>query len=210
MFTGLIEFTGKLVGFSSQNGENVLNISFEQTGQLLKTGDSIAVNGVCLTVVSVNKNSFICNLLSETLQKTSIGSKRKGAKVNLETSLKIGDRVGGHFVTGHVDGTAKLIKRKQYHNDWMLTFYCSPEISRGIILKGSVAVDGVSLTITEVERNSFSVNIIPFTWNNTALSDLKINDCANIETDMLGKYVYQYLQLEHNNVNIDKLRNAGF
>jgi riboflavin synthase len=159
-----------------------------------RIGDSIAVNGCCLTVVKKTRNSLAFDAGSETLSRTNLDRLREGNPVNLERSLKVGDRLGGHLVSGHIDGLGIVLKRRD-EGDWSsLVFRVPSQLTRQMASKGSVAVDGVSLTLVNVENDRFSVALIPHTLENTTLGYLVVGDAVNIETDLLAKYVERQLQ----------------
>jgi riboflavin synthase len=157
-------------------------------------GESIAVQGVCLTVASAAFDTFACDLLEETRQRTALGRKVEGSSLNLERAVKAGGRFGGHFVSGHVDGTATVDSVRPVGRDWALSLRVRKEAwTADIIAKGSVSIDGVSLTVVDVATEGFVVHCIPHTWGHTTLSTLRAGDTVNIETDMIGKYVRQFL-----------------
>lgn len=215
MFTGLIQQTGKIVGLKPADGGAQLWIdSPENWNPPLVKGESLAVSGVCLTVAGIEGQVFACDVLAETLNRTNLGAKRPGAAVNLERALRMGDFMGGHMVTGHVDGLGRLSRRISTGRDWVLRFACDQNLLRGIALKGSLAVDGVSLTVAGLTPDAFEVCIIPFTWGNTALDELREDDSVNLETDIIGKYVCRFLEAgckpQPDPVTLEQLRQAGF
>jgi len=172
-------------------------------------GDSIAVNGACLTVTSKTEKTFIADVSAESLSKTTLQHLKSGEKVNLEKSLRVGGFVGGHFVLGHVDGTARILSRTQKSGSLILAVEMDEKLARYVVEKGSVAIDGVSLTVNKLEKGRFYVNMIPHTAAVTALEARKEGDWVNIETDVLGKYVEKLLQTPR---GIDKgfLEEHGF
>ena len=176
----------------------------------LALGESIAVNG-CLTV-AVFDDGFACDVLLETIKRTNLGEKRTGAKLNLERALRLGEALGGHFVTGHVDGIGAVRRRRPVGRDIALTIGCDRVLLEGMVLKGSIAVDGVSLTITDLESDTFSVHLVPFTRQETTLEDVKEGDLVNLETDLIGKYVVRHLKHAQTTgpLTSDRLRAAGF
>ena len=194
MFTGLIEGTGKLVKIEPQGKDMRLSIeaSFELDG--LQKGESVSINGVCLTVVSWNERTFTADVSQETLSRTTISRLRLGDEVNLERSLRLGDRLGGHLVNGHVDGKARVSLRKKRGESIVFAFEVAPELARYLIEKGSVAVDGVSLTINHCDEKSFEVNLVPHSARVTNLGNLKVGDQVNIEVDVIGKYVEKFIR----------------
>jgi riboflavin synthase len=193
VFTGLVEETGRIAQLSFQPPGVRLQIAVDQIALDAKLGDSISVNGCCLTIVEVDQEILTFEAVPETLDRTSLGNKQQGSRVNLERSLKVGDRLGGHFVTGHIDGTARL-QRVEEGEQWSkFWFQVDPKLTRQMAEKGSVTVDGVSLTLVDVNQNQFSVALIPHTLQMTTLGELQIADIVNIETDVLAKYVQRQL-----------------
>ncbi len=185
----------------------------------VRIGDSIAVNGACLTVVRVRDNAFGVDIAPETLTKTTLAQVKIGNRVNLERALCLGDRLSGHLVTGHVDGIGTVKAKRPAANAMLFTIGVSEELSRYIVKKGSVALDGISLTVNECRKDEFEISIIPHTASITTLGIAKVGDMVNIETDMIGKYVERFVHLpakglqEHNKkASIDKtlLAKTGF
>jgi riboflavin synthase len=194
MFTGLVEAMGTVRDVVADGTGTLLNIEEPTIAKDLPLGASVAVNGCCLTVVAADERTFSFQAGPETLKLTNLGELQAGARVNLERSLKVGDRLGGHIVQGHVDGIGRVHKREQ-QGEWEYVWFTSPaELSKQMIRKGSITVDGVSLTLVDVEPGRFSVALIPHTMNETTLGFKRAGDTVNIETDMFGKYVMQYLQ----------------
>jgi len=194
MFTGIVEKMGVVTSATYDKNNLILEVSCDFVHEL-KVDQSIAHNGVCLTVVNIKSNSYETILVEETLNRTNFNSIKVGEKINLERSLKIGDRLDGHWVTGHVDGTASLKEKVSYDGSWKLFFnydFNDPNILT--VSKGSICVNGVSLTIVESFTNGFSVVIIPYTWQNTNLGQLKVGDRVNIEFDLLGKYIKKIME----------------
>lgn len=189
MFTGLIEAIGAISRVSSRRSGLELSITCSLPVAGMRSGDSIAVDGACLTVTGLQNRGFTADASSETLQRTTLGAKRPGHRVNLERALRLGERLGGHIVTGHVDAVAELCGRGQAGEFTRLAFACPGQVLRYIVEKGSVAVDGISLTVNEAGDRQFSVMIIPHTLAHTTLHDKKPGDRVNIETDIIGKYV---------------------
>lgn len=202
MFTGIISNIGTIVK-AEQNGDLRLAIACGFSPESIRLGDSIACNGVCLTVVECgvwgtergneSASFFTVELSAETVSRTARGMWQEGSKVNLERSLKLGDTLDGHMVSGHVDGTATIISIKPSGDSHMLTLSTSRELSRFIAQKGSVTLDGISLTVNNVEDTGFLVNIIPHTWKNTTLRERKTGDNLNLEIDTLARYVARIL-----------------
>ncbi len=194
MFTGIVEEMGRLKAREGSARGATLVIAAQKVLEGLKIGDSIAVNGVCLTATSFDRSSFTAQVMPETLRKTDLESLSPGQPVNLERALALGDRLGGHLVSGHVDGTGILSWRRPEGNAVIVFIQASPELLRYIIPKGSVAVDGVSLTVASVDRKGFSVSLIPHTAAVTTLGQKQPGAVVNIETDLIGKYVEKLLQ----------------
>ena len=190
MFTGIVEEIGTVTAIRKTGNAIRLGIRTGITFDDLKTGDSLCVNGVCLTVTSLQNNKVVfADVSPETIRKTEFSQLKTNSKVNLERAMLNNGRFGGHFVTGHIDGTATLLKITREDNSFIYTFSCSKEITDGIVKKGSITVNGISLTIADFTDTSFSVAIIPHTIQNTNLQFLKTGDSVNIECDILGKYI---------------------
>ena len=189
MFTGLVEEKGELVQKIKTGDGFQLQIRATKIMDDLNIGSSICVNGCCLTVVKKDNKTFSVDTIEETLKKTNLGTLVSGSKVNLERSLKADARLGGHFVLGHVDTKGKIIKIQDLSNSHFITIEYPDEFKKYLIYVGSVAIDGVSMTVAQLESNGFSVAVIPFTWQETIFSDKKIGDTVNLEFDVLGKYV---------------------
>lgn len=189
MFTGLIEATGKVAGFIRQGSAGVLRIETSLPLGEIALGDSIAVNGACLTVTDKKASLVAFDVSPETLSSTTIGHLVPGGLVNLERALRFGDRLGGHLVTGHVDAIASLQRLQTVSGNRVLDFTLPTDHLRYLVPKGSVAIDGISLTVNTVSESGFSVNIIPHTFQNTTLAGIVAGHTANIETDIIGKYV---------------------
>ena len=193
MFTGIVEAVGNIRDVKGTEDGLSLYVSVPPSFDDIKIGDSIAVNGVCLTAKSVSGGSFVADVSAETMRKTAFGRLRAGVKVNLERALRLSDRLGGHIVTGHIDGTARLKARRDEGESVKLTFSLGNELLRYVINKGSIAIDGISLTVNEVGDGFFTVNIIPHTAINTTTLDKIAGDEVNIEVDIIGKYVERLL-----------------
>jgi riboflavin synthase len=194
MFTGLVEGIGRVKEVSRAGAD--MSVTIEPLFPMpdLKVGESISVNGVCLTVTGVNGNSFIVDVSAETFSRTTMGRLKMADGVNLERSLRLADRLGGHLVLGHVDGVGKILEKEQRQRSWVIKIGVDEPLSRYIIEKGSIAVDGVSLTVNMCTAESIEVNIIPQTGRETNLLGRKAGDLVNIETDMIGKYVEKFLR----------------
>ncbi len=194
MFTGLIEETGKVSSLRHGGNSSFIRIQAEKVLEGTVTGDSIAVNGVCLTVTEMGSGWFQADVMNETLARSSLGSLKPGDSVNLERAMAAGGRFGGHIVSGHIDGTGTVTDKK---NDGIAVWYtitADPQILRYIVEKGSVALDGISLTVAKVTAESFSVSVIPHTAEVTTLSKRKTGDKINIENDIIGKYVEKLMK----------------
>lgn len=196
MFTGLIEDVGEVSRLRLDQGSAVLAVSTRLPRRSIAVGASIAVNGACLTVVKKNARALEFELSPETLERTSLGTLRPGSLVNLERSMRWRDRLGGHLVTGHVDGlaTVKTIERRGEFS--FFTFAVAEQLALFMVRKGSVAVDGISLTVNTCSARQFSVAVVPFTLKHTNLRARRLGDKVNIETDLIGKYVHKFVTLE--------------
>jgi len=192
MFTGLIEGIGKISGIRRSQNDMRVTVTplFDMSDSRL--GDSIAVNGVCLTVSELQEGSLMMDVSRETLFRSTLGQLKVGDPVNLERALRLTDRLGGHLVSGHVDGIGSILKMQQVQPSWVIRIGVEEALSRYMIEKGSIAVDGISLTINACENNFFEVNIIPQTGMMTTLLRKKTGDPVNIETDLIGKYVEKF------------------
>ncbi len=196
MFTGLVETQGKVTALKPEGPGVRLSLASELVAASASLGDSIAVNGCCLTVVSIEGNQVDFEAGEETLRRTNLGELKVGSLVNLERSLQLGDRLGGHLVTGHIDCTAALDQRHE-DGQWCTMWFKVPrEYARQMASKGSVAVDGISLTLVDVTDDRFSVALIPHTLDATTLGRRKVGDTVNIETDLLAKYVQRQLETQ--------------
>ena len=192
MFTGIIEGLGNIVRFDNKTSNRSaakMKIKLGKIAKGLKIGDSVAINGVCLTAINISKDIAEFEMVGETIKKTNLGTLQSGNKVNIERSLKVGQRLEGHFVLGHVDGVGIISKIEKQPNQIKIWTKVPKELSKYIIKKGSVTVDGISLTVVDVLKDNFSVSIIPHTMKITNLSYKKAGDKVNIETDILGKYI---------------------
>ena len=189
MFTGFIEAVGRVTECERRGAAAVLSLTTTLPLSEIAIGDSVAVNGACLTVTALRDAALTFDVSPETLATTTIASLRSGQSVNLERALRLGDRLGGHIVTGHIDCLGKLARTSVTSGNRVLDFTISPDSARHLINKGSVAINGISLTVNRVTTDGFSVNIIPLTQLSTTLDTLKVGDDVNIETDIIGKYV---------------------
>jgi len=193
MFTGIIEEIGKIEEISKHGPNLKLKIKASKIPSDLKVGDSININGACQTVIGTDSDSFTVEAVEETVRRTNLGQLKRNDLVNLERSLRFSDRLGGHLVTGHIDCLGKVKSIAKKDGSFLYEFELSQAYLTYLVEKGSVAVDGISLTVVEVLKNSFSVSVIPFTLENTTLGSKKIGDLFNIETDLIGKYVERIL-----------------
>lgn len=193
MFTGLIEDVGLIDAFKVKDGAAVLSIRTAIPIRELPLGASIAVNGACLTVVKKGKKAFTVDVSPETMQRTSLQSLQSRTLVNLERSMQLGDRLGGHLVTGHVDGVGIVRSRASRGDFVFFSFGLPKQLACFLVAKGSVAVDGISLTVNECTQRGFSVAIVPFTLQHSNLRALRVGDKVNIETDLIGKYVHKFV-----------------
>lgn len=193
MFTGIIEEIGEILAMQKNAESMTLAIKAHEILDDVKIGDSIATNGVCLTVTGLGKNLFKADVMHETMSRSSLGKLSIGSKVNLERAMKADGRFGGHMVAGHIDGTGKITGIKKDDNAVWYTISAEPRILRYIIEKGSVAIDGISLTVARVSANDFSVSVIPHTMAQTTLAGRRTGDIVNLENDMVGKYIEKFL-----------------
>lgn len=198
MFTGIVAATGVLKSLESFEGD--LRIRFDVPGELMaeaRVGDSCAVSGVCLTMLEPDASGFSADVSTETLDKTSLGNRQPGDRVNLELAMKASDRFGGHLVSGHVDGMAVLVSRHEDARSERFVFAAPKPLARYIAPKGSVCLDGVSLTVNEVEENRFSICIIPHTLDVTTFGEMKVGDKVNLEVDLIARYLDRLNQYDH-------------
>lgn len=195
MFTGIVEEKGKVKSIKKGAKSAVLSIEGNKIFDDVRLGDSIAVNGVCLTVTSYGKNVFTADVMNETLQRSSLGSLKSGSEVNLERAMAANGRFGGHIVSGHIDGTGVISDMTKDDIAIWVTISTTAEILRLIVEKGSIAIDGISLTVAKVSNTDFAVSVIPHTGVNTTLLDKKVGDVVNLENDITGKYIEKLLGL---------------
>ena len=199
MFTGIIDHNGEIIKITKKRNKDIsIFVSTRFKPKDIKLGSSICCNGVCLTVCKIkklkNKLELSFDVSNETINCTNFSKLKIGSKINLEKSLRMGDEISGHFVFGHVDEVSKLLTMKRIKGSHQLKFSKSKKLSKYIAKKGSIAVDGVSLTINSTDSKSFSVNIVPYTWEHTNFNKLKVNSLINVEVDMLARYVSQNLK----------------
>lgn len=216
MFTGIIEELGTIRGVSLTKDGGELQIAATTVLGGTKLGDSIAVNGTCLTVTKLEKDGFTAFVMAESLRRTNLGNLKRGSVVHLERAMTADGRFGGHMVTGHIDGQGTFLSQKPEGQAVVLTIGADPEILSGIVEKGSIAIDGTSLTVMDVGKDSFRVGIIPHTGGHTALLDRPKGYTCNLETDVIGKYIQKFLAKntestpKKSTLTMDFLRENGF
>lgn len=214
MFTGIVEEVGKIARIEKNGVTGKLSIIADTVLEGTKIGDSIAVNGVCLTVTSLNGSSFTADVMGETFRRSSLGNLQVGSTVNLERAMPADGRFGGHIVSGHIDGMGEIISIEPEGTAVWYTLSAPIEILQGIVEKGSIAIDGISLTVARITTKDFAVSIIPHTGGNTILSQKKVGDKVNLENDIIGKYVQKFLEPQQeqkeSNITEDFLRKYGF
>lgn len=211
MFTGIIEEMGRVKSLRRSGGSARLTLSASKVLEGTVLGDSICVNGVCLTVVEMSSSEFSADVAVETLKVTNLGDLTPGSNVNLERALQLSARIGGHLVSGHVDAVGRLRERREEGNGWRVLFDAPETVLRYVIRKGSIAIDGISLTVADVDPAGFSIAMIPHTAKLTTLGHKKAGDTVNLEADIIGKYVERLLggRVE-GGVSLELLRKNGF
>lgn len=209
MFTGIIEEIGTIDAIRKGARSAVLVIRANKIFSDLKIGDSVSTNGVCLTATEIVGNTFSADVMNETLSRSTLGKLRPGSPVNLERAMAADGRFGGHMVAGHVDGTGKILHIRRDDNAIWYTILADSQIMRYIVEKGSIAIDGISLTVAAVEWDNFSVSVIPHTAAETTLSGKKIGDAVNLENDMVGKYIEKFVQAK-SGIDTALLQQYGF
>lgn len=215
MFTGIIEELGTIQRIESKGHTLILNIKAKKVLEDIKLGDSISVNGVCLTVTEFSRNSFCLDVMPETFHSTTLSDLKKGSLVNVERAISANGRFGGHFVTGHVDTVGQIVTREVSENAISLAIQYPEKYNHFSLYKGSIALDGTSLTIFAISENQLSVSIIPHTAKESVLGMKQVGDKVNIEFDMIGKYLYSFVERkdsqEHRDlISIDFLKENGF
>lgn len=210
MFTGIIKEMGAVAHARVSAAGMALAVNTTTVAKLSEIGDSVAVDGACLTVTKLDGKTFHADVMRETLNKTTLGSLRTGDKVNLELPLAAGERFGGHFVLGHVDDVGIVAEVRRAGDSWIMGFSAPREFTKYLVPKGSVAVDGVSLTVTEVAEAGFNVSLIPHTLDVTTLGMRSVGDKVNLEADVIGKHIHEYIGTQGNGVTLDLLRRTGF
>jgi riboflavin synthase len=214
MFTGIIKDIGEVIAASPKGDGLRLKIRFRSKEFAdVQIDESVNCSGACQTVVAVESETFEVDTVAETLKKTTLGGWKVGTKINLERALRPLDRMGGHYVQGHVDGVGKIISIQNRSNSWELRVEFEPSFEPNIVPVGSIAIDGISLTVAEVSGNAFKVAIIPYTWAHTTLSERKIGEAVNLEFDILGKYVQKqtaHLKSQPAPLSEARLRELGY
>lgn len=213
MFTGIIEELGSIRATNAVGGGVRIEVSASVVTEGTVDGDSIAVNGVCLTALAVRADGFSADVSQETLDRSTLSRLAVGSKVNLERAVTPSTRLGGHIVQGHVDGRGEFLSAIESGGFWTVTIGFPSEMARYFVYKGSIAVEGISLTIAKLDEESFDIAVIPKTWKSTNLSTLKLGDAVNLEADVIAKYVERmilYGKSESGGVTLEKLKNAGF
>lgn len=213
MFTGIIEELGSVEKIVKKAKSFTLTIHADAVLKDVKEGDSVAVSGVCLTVVGFDNQSFTAEVSPETLEKSYLCELKRGDRVNLERSLKIGDRLMGHMVSGHIDGTGRIVKKEKKGDFIDIAFQTKKELMKYIVTKGSIAIDGVSLTVVSCKENTFGISIIPHTAKMTTIGIKDRGDSVNLECDLIGKYVESFVSRDKNSrkeISRDFLKEYGF
>ncbi len=203
IFTGIIEELGTINNIEHGTNSSRINVQASQVLGDVKIGDSIAINGVCLTVTTFDTSHFVADVMAETLAKTNLNELNPGKQVNLERAVRLGDRMGGHLVQGHVDGVGKIIGQEKLDIATIFRIKAPPEVMAYIVKKGSVAIDGISLTVVEVTADSFTVSLIPHTAAMTTLGFKKPGDTVNLETDIIGRYIEKLIMGKQENKKSD-------
>lgn len=211
MFTGIVEEVGIVEEGQDRQGSLRLTIAANEVIKELAIDDSISVSGVCLTVVHVSGSTFQVDVVEETLKKSTLGNLQKGKNVNLERSLRLSDRMGGHFVQGHVDDVGKVVAVRSQEGGRLISIEMPNHLVRYVISEGSIAIDGVSLTVARVSKNVTIISLIPHTLNKTTFGRLKVGDKVNIEVDLIGKYIERLLSKpEQNKITDAWLQKIGY
>ncbi len=213
MFTGLIQETGEIAGLERVSGKTRITVNAKTIPAELNLGDSVAVSGVCLTAVEIERHRFACDLAEETLKRTSLGNLRHGSVVNLELPTRPQERLGGHVVQGHVDGVGKLLglEKIKGREDWRMTIEIPDDLSRYVVPQGSITVEGISLTVAHISSHQIEIAIIPHTYHATNLQTLKRSSPVNIEVDVLAKYAEKLMQKKASKkLNVAELISRGF
>ncbi len=209
MFTGIIEECGTVKSIEKKANSARITILAKTVLDHTQIGQSIAVNGICLTVTSCSGDSFTADVMPETMNRSSLSILKTGSKVNLERAMLANGRLDGHIVSGHIDGIGKIVNIKPDENAFRIRISADPHILEQIVEKGSITIDGISLTVSAVDDNSFEVSIIPHTAKITTLYNKKVNDPVNLETDLIGKYVFRFLQAGSTDHKSQKSQTSG-
>ncbi len=214
MFTGLIEEKGYIKTIKKGHNSIRLTVTANKIMDDIKLGDSIATNGICLTVVDFDSNSFSADVMPETMNRSNFYTQKEGNLVNLERALRVGDRMGGHMVSGHIDGLGEIVSQTKDDNAIWVGIAAPKNILKYVIEKGSIAIDGISLTVAYVDDKQFKVSIIPLTQDDTTLVSKKIGSLVNLECDMTAKYIEKFMSYKHekeeSRINMDFLKENGF
>ena len=211
MFTGIIEDIGKIVGINGTGGKWELKVATKLLNGGVREGDSVAIDGVCLTATKVEKDMFHADASLETLKLTTLQHKKAGSRVNIERAISAGGRFGGHFVMGHIDGMGTIVNMKKEGDSIKLEVEIPPDASQYLVKKGSIAIDGISLTVNEQHGNIITVNIIPYTASKTTIGDRHLRDKVNVEADIIGKYILSFVNKDQRTgVDMNFLYEHGF
>ena len=216
MFTGIIEEIGTIASIQKGAKSARLTIRGQIIFEDMKIGDSIAVNGVCLTVTDFGRNEFHADVMNETLSRSGLGALITGSRVNLERAMRADGRFGGHIVSGHIDGTGRIVKKERDDNAVRITVFAPEKIMKYVVEKGSVTIDGISLTVAGESENHFTVSVIPHTGKATILLEKNAGDNVNLETDIVGKYIERFMSFKqkddntNSNITYEFLEKAGF
>lgn len=215
MFTGIVEEVGRVQNLKKGTNSVVITIGGHIIFEDLRIGDSVAVNGICVTVIDFTSNSFRADIMHETLRRSSLGNLKIGSHVNLERALANNGRFGGHIVSGHIDGTGEIFKKEQDDNAIWYTIKANGTIMKYMIEKGSIAIDGISLTIAKVSEKDFSVSVIPHTMKATNLLERGVGEIINLENDIVGKYIEKligpvYIQKRESKITKEFLQEFGY
>ncbi|SCP99243.1 riboflavin synthase [Anaerobium acetethylicum] len=215
MFTGIVEETGEIISIKKGAKSSILTIKGNVIFSDLKIGDSVAVNGVCLTATACSGNTFTADVMSETLSRSSLGALKSGSRVNLERAMRADGRFGGHMVSGHIDGTGTVSDIRKDDNAVWYTIRTTEKVMRYIVEKGSISIDGISLTVAAVNKENFSVSVIPHTLKATILGDKKAGSIVNLENDIVGKYIEKFMappqaEQKQSGITMGFLAKAGF
>lgn len=215
MFTGIVEETGTVKSISMAGSSGTIVIEAKKVLENTQIGDSIAVNGICLTVTSMTANSFSADVMAETVRRSSLSECRSKDKVNLERAMAANGRFGGHIVSGHIDGTGTIVSLKREENAVWVKIKTAPGIMKYIVEKGSICIDGISLTVAKIAESDFSVSVIPHTGEETTLLKKKAGDIVNLENDIVGKYIERFMTIgnakeeNESGLTMDMLREFG-